>query len=320
MAEFAVPLTSIKAADERLVGAKSARLHHMISLGLPVPEGICVTTNAFHAFCDQNGMREKLDILPTEACHELIQATELPSIIRDAILAHYSCLKDHPMAVRSSAVGEDSSEASFAGQYESYLGVLGTGELFRHIKFVWASLFSERAIDYRKRRGMSYRDTPMSVCVLKLVDAHAAGVAFSADPISGKRDRIVIEAAWGLGEAVVQGRVTPERIVIDKEELREMSRAAGEMREMLAFDPSQRESVWSKVPIEVQKAKVLEHDVSLSIGRLVIDLESRVDHAVDLEWALSKQAQIYAVQFRPITKLPEAPPAPYWSPTRSVVA
>ena len=120
------------------------------------------------------------------------------------------------VAVRSSAAGEDAATASFAGQYESYLGVIGADAVLTAVRRAWSSLFVARALTYRARQKQHFRETPMGVGVLRLVHARCAGVAFSAHPVSGKRDRFVIEASWGWGDSVVQGTVEPDSVEVDR--------------------------------------------------------------------------------------------------------
>src|SRR5690606_1940542 len=153
----------------------------------------------------------------------LFEAERLPGEMHARLADAYDALcfevreVDKPVAVRSSAVGEDAADHSFAGQYETWLGVSGIDDINLHVRRAWASLFSARAIGYRVRSGLGHDAMPMAVGVLELIRARASGVAFSVHPLTGRRDRVVVEGSWGYGEAVVGGLVVPDHAELDKD-------------------------------------------------------------------------------------------------------
>ncbi|MCH2485141.1 MAG: PEP/pyruvate-binding domain-containing protein, partial [Gammaproteobacteria bacterium] len=224
-----VVLGVIEATDPALVGPKMVHVDWLRRWDAPVPEAFCITTEAFKMFLDDNALAPSLAAAESswadhddtglkqasQLCRQRLLAATLPNELELSLTAAYRALAgteenpEIPVAVRSSASGEDSKEASFAGQYESFLNIQGPKPLVNAVRQVWASLFSERAMRYRRRSGIPFGETPMAVIVMSMVPAHCAGVAFSADPVTGKQDRIIIEGCWGYGEAVVQGVTVP---------------------------------------------------------------------------------------------------------------
>jgi pyruvate,water dikinase len=192
--------------DVAAAGGKGASLARMTSLGLPVPPGYVVPADALAAALPDGGaeLRELAVRQDADAAQELIRTVELDPGLRRAVLTAYDELgaDDVPVAVRSSACAEDSEEASFAGQQETYLHVRGGDDVRARIRDCWASFFSERALFYREQKG-SLEDLGMAVVVQRMVAADVAGVLFTCDPVRKRRDRMVVEAVFGLGEAVV---------------------------------------------------------------------------------------------------------------------
>lgn len=224
-------------AEERsCLGGKSISLVEMISAGLPVPPGFAVTTHAFCMARDGSGtmpaIRARLDGLDVSdtrdvsaraaAVRELITGWQIPGPVEAEIRASYQQLCDRamipdvPVAVRSSATCEDSAAASFAGEHDTYLWVRGADEVVTHIRRCWASLFTDRAVCYRAEMGYPHLDMEMCVAVQKMVRPRAAGVAFTLNPGDGDRSTVAIDSAWGFGEGVVSGEVTPDNFLIDK--------------------------------------------------------------------------------------------------------
>ena len=218
-------------------GAKMGRLAELLEAGVSLPKGFTVTVDAFRRHWDQAGLAEVADAVlgglgtdagpaEVEAAASAVRAeltgrevsADLAALIGDAYEELSSrCFEINvPTAVRSSAIGEDSGTASFAGIFDTYLGVSGPDRVLNAVRRCWASLFNARAVSYRLRAGAPHRDMPMAVGVLELIHARASGVAFSAHPVTGKTDRIVIETSWGWGEAVVQGLVTPDHVEVGK--------------------------------------------------------------------------------------------------------
>ena len=226
-----------------VAGSKIARLGELRQAGLCVPDGFVVTTHAFLRFMRESGaapaVAQVMSGLSSEdsdgvakaaqQARDTIEQARMPDDIRDALVDAYEDLSyrsrdlNIPVAVRSSATGEDGADASFAGQFDTYLGVTGPARVAASVQRCWGSLFTERAVGYRLRNGLSHEDSPMAVGVLELVHARASGVAFSVHPVSGNPHRMVIEGSWGWGEAVVQGLVTPDHIEVGKTDRRLLS-------------------------------------------------------------------------------------------------
>ena len=220
------------------VGGKALNLGIMSSAGLPVPGGFCVTTDAYReavgdrlddlldkltAAQDQ----ESLGRLAAEARGRVLKA-ELPSELKTAVAERYATLgDDEPVAVRSSATAEDLAYASFAGQQDTYLNVVGTDALLDAVQRCWASLWTDRAVSYRNANGIDHASVALAVVVQQMVDAAAAGVMFTANPVTGSRRETVIDASPGLGEAVVSGAVNPDRFVVDATPARSSSAGSG---------------------------------------------------------------------------------------------
>ncbi len=326
--------------DEAFLGGKGLRLGELIGMGCNVPKGFTVKAVALDQLIegttlgDQiNTVLDGLDAADDAACNAAaaqisaaICGATLPAAMRAAFTRAYDqlCYDTRTLslqvAVRSSAVGEDAKDASFAGQFETFLGVAGHDALITHIKKVWASLYNARAIGYRARNDLG-RHGRMAVVVLELVNARAAGVAFSADPLTGKRDRIIIEGNWGFGESVVQGVVTPDRAIVDKTDLRVLDVAVTEKVIVSVFDAAKGLVVEVPTPDLFRHGRVLNDEEIKAIAAAVRSVEENVSGPIDVEWVIPAHRAAgdppVLVQVRPITTLGQEPapePAPAWNP------
>jgi len=317
-----------QATDVSLVGAKVARLVESADQGFQTPRGFAVSTSAFLGFMnaiDDGGLVAEInafeadDIGDAKAFEtrmvDAVMTAAISSKLAEAIRAAYESLcfterhVDCPVAVRSSATGEDAKDASFAGQYESYLGVSGTADLIEAIRRGWASLFTERALLYRRKTGLAYSQTPMALGVMTLVDARAAGVGFSAHPVRGTHDRMVVESTFGFGEALVQGLVTPDHFELDKESLRLLERTIGDKAIVSVLDTKKGAVVERPMPHMFQPAASLTDEELAAVGDLLRQIEIKAGHPVDIEWVIphgwrAGQA-VMLVQVRPITAMGE---------------
>ncbi|WP_052890368.1 PEP/pyruvate-binding domain-containing protein [Thermogemmatispora carboxidivorans] len=261
--------------DVRQAGGKGASLATMTAQGLPVPPGFVIPAYVLEQSVDRERLLElTLAQRHTEA-QELVRQAEAP---REAIVAAYERLApgNGLVAVRSSACAEDSEAASYAGQQETYLNVHGADEVCRRVVDCWASFFSERAIFYRARKG-SLHDLGMAVVVQKMLAPEKSGVLFTVDPVNRRRDRLIIEAVFGLGEQVVSGEVTPDHYVVDR---------AGSLK---------REQI-------VGAQRVLEPEEIRRLTELGLHLMELFGVPQDIEWAI-ENGQLYLLQSRPITTL-----------------
>ncbi|MEO7847423.1 MAG: PEP/pyruvate-binding domain-containing protein, partial [Arachnia sp.] len=194
---FCVGLEQVRRGDLAVAGGKAANLGELLHAGFDVPPGFVVTTQAYRAA-----------VGPARALDD-VKLAGLPVDVADAIRQAYRSMSDGPVAVRSSATAEDLPGAAFAGQQDTFLGVQGEDAVVEAVQACWASLFTDRAVAYRQRLGIDPAGVAMAVVVQAMVPADVAGVMFTADPVTGARDEVVIAAARGLGEAVVSGEVTP---------------------------------------------------------------------------------------------------------------
>jgi pyruvate,water dikinase len=287
--------------DVAQAGGKGASLARMTALGLPVPPGYVVPAGALADALPDGGaeLRELAKRRDAAAAQELIRTVELDPGLRRAVLTAYDELgaDDVPVAVRSSACAEDSEAASFAGQQETYLHVRGGDDLRARIRDCWASFFSERALFYREQKG-SLEDLGMAVVVQRMVAADVAGVLFTCDPVRKRRDRMVVEAVLGLGEAVVSGQVTPDHYVLKRDGQVKKAHVHTQPYAIVAL-PEGGVEERELAPDEGAAQKVGE-DVLARLARIGTDLEQRLGTPQDIEWAV-QDGEIFVLQARPVT-------------------
>src|ERR1700760_2015917 len=223
-----------------------------------------------------------------------------------------------PAAVRSSAIGEDSGTDSFAGIFDSYLGMSGPERVLGAVRDCWASLFNARAVSYRLRAGLHYADMPMAVGVIELIHARASGVAFSAHPVTGKTDRVVIETNWGWGEAVVQGLVTPDHVEVGKADGRILKYQVADKTVVSAFDYAAGRVVETEMPSRLVSQRVLDDEQISAITDAVLAVERHYGYPVDVEWVLDRHRRegdpICVVQARPVTVTTKQSTPTEWNP------
>src|SRR5918995_235683 len=226
------PLATVGRTHHDRVGGKGANLGELVQAGLPVPEGFVITTEAYTDFVAANRLVQRIRTLVgaggPEASEQIAAAFvggRVPAGLRREILRAYADLGGGPVAVRSSATAEDLEDVSFAGQQETYLNVRGSDALLSAVVRCWASLGTDGAIAYRARQRFDSAGVRLAVVVQRMVPAEAAGVMFTANPANGRRDEVMITAAWGLGEAVVSGAVDTDTVVVRKTSGRIRSRS-----------------------------------------------------------------------------------------------
>src|SRR3954468_12983347 len=227
--DLVLSLDRIDASMLTTVGGKAANLGELVRAGLPVPPGVCVTTEAYRMLAAESDLGEVQKDLDAVRAHDVpgltalagraraaLLAAPVPAAVGDAIAAAYARIgADQPVAVRSSATAEDLPSASFAGQQDTYLNVVGTASVIDAVVRCWASLWTDRAVVYRATNGIDHRTVRLAVVIQRMIDAQVAGVLFTADPVIGRRRQAVIDASPGLGEAVVSGAVNPDHFVVD---------------------------------------------------------------------------------------------------------
>lgn len=311
-----VPLAQITARDTEIVGGKAANLGELIRAGLPVPEGFCVTTDAFRLWLGEcrtaAGLLARLaDLAPDQsreiaevagALRQTLTGHPLPHAVMRAIRA---TVQSHDpqaaWAVRSSATAEDSPQASFAGQHDTLLNVCGPEAVLTAVRRCWVSLFSDRAVAYRAKNRIDQRSAAMAVVVQQMVPADVSGVMFTADPVTGDARRVIIEGAFGLGEALVSGKVTPDRLVLDKDSLEFRERLVNP--KTVAFVPRSAGGVEETlVPATHQTELCLDDVLARRLGELGRTAERHFGRSLDVEWA-ARDGQVFLLQARPITAL-----------------
>jgi pyruvate,water dikinase len=307
-------------------GAKMGRLAELLSVGVKVPQGFAVTADAYRRHCAETGLDEVIDAAmgglgadagaaaietAAQAAQTGLTSREMGADLAGLITGAYEelsfrCLGlNVPAAVRSSAIGEDSATASFAGSFDTYLGVCDGDRVLEAVRRCWASLFNARAVAYRLRAGLRHWDMPMAVGVLELIHAQASGVAFSANPVTGKTDRLMIEANWGWGEAVVAGLVTPDHVEVGKADRRTLRYQVATKKVISAFDYAAGRVVESEMPARLVDRRVLDDEQIAAVVDAVLAIERYYGYPVDVEWVLDKYRRagepICVVQARPVT-------------------
>jgi rifampicin phosphotransferase len=301
---FVLPLAAVGRDDIAAAGGKGANLGELVRAGFPVPDGAVVTTDAYAAVVEHAGLAPAVAAAAEDdgaALRAAFAAVEIPDDLRAAILNAYALLGCGPVAVRSSATAEDLPGAAFAGQQDTYLNVVGPDAVLDAVRRCWGSLWTERAIAYRDRRDISPDDgVRIAVVVQRMVPAAFAGVLFTANPVSGDRGEVVVDASSGLGEAVVSGLVTPDHYVLDGD---------GHVRERR---PGLREVVVRGVEgggVEHRADEAHEELPDAVLGELAglgRAVAAHFGRPQDIEWAWA-DGQVRLVQARPMTALPPPP-------------
>ncbi len=328
-----------------LAGGKGASLARLAGAGLPVPDGFCVTTAAYQQFVTENDLQPRIQAalqtadpaqpVTLETASTEIRALFATALIPPAIAAEIelaytalnaascilppaSCILPPapcPVAVRSSATAEDLPDLSFAGQQETYLNVQGIETVLDAIQRCWASLWTARAIGYRIQHGIDQETVSLAVVVQQLVPAEAAGVMFTANPFTGRRDQVMISAAWGLGESVVGGTVTPDMLTLDKATGQVTARDTADKQVMTVRVASG--TTEQPTPEALRRAPVLDDAQAAELARLGVQIEALYGMPMDIEWACilpspsgrgaGGEGRFFILQARPITALPAAP-------------
>ncbi|MBX0296870.1 pyruvate, water dikinase [Haloarcula nitratireducens] len=309
-------LSAISTSDVDTAGGKGASLGELRDAGLPVPSAFVVTADTYRTFIEEAGIAEELfeatDVdgedsaaLATaeQRARELILDTDLPESVKSDILDAYNDFQNDPfVAVRSSATAEDLPDASFAGQQETFLNV-SREDLLERVKRCWASLFTQRAIYYRDEQGFDHEAVDIAVVVQRMVDAEKSGVMFTSHPSTGEPE-ITVEAAWGLGEAVVSGAVSPDNYTYDREAESVETVTVATKKTMHVKDDETGETIEKSVPDEKQTERVLNDEELASLHRLGELVEDHYDQPQDVEWAIV-DGDVFLLQSRPITTIDE---------------
>ncbi|NUR86200.1 MAG: phosphoenolpyruvate synthase, partial [Nonomuraea sp.] len=278
------------------VGGKAANLGELTRAGLPVPPGWVLTTEAYRQVAE--GLAE-----PREG---LLRA-DIPQEVAEEIRARYAAMGDRvPVAVRSSATAEDLPYASFAGQQDTFLNVVGEQEVLDAVRRCWASLWTDRAVAYRESNGIDHEAVRLAVVVQEMVDSQVAGVMFTANPVTGRRHEAVIDASPGLGEAVVSGAVNPDRFVVDAATGTILERTPGDKKVAIRALPG---GGTERVEIDTTEPALTDERVR-ELTALGVKVEEHYGAPQDTEWAIDADGRLWLTQARPITTLYPLPDAP----------
>ncbi|GGN79404.1 phosphoenolpyruvate synthase [Nocardia rhizosphaerihabitans] len=318
MGEFVTEFSGLRLADADRAGGKGANLGELVAAGMPVPPGFVILASCYeHALTDSPAGAELARLhtralaasndaaLLAELCEKMtaiVAATELDELVRGPILAAYRALgEDVSVAVRSSAIGEDSASASFAGMNVTRTNVVGQDALLRAVIACWSSLFTPRVLTYRARRGM-HRAPVMAVVVQTMIAARCSGVAFTADPTTRRRDRVVVEAARGLGEVVVSGAVEPDTYLLDTAGPTLLDTRRGRQQYAIVSGPDGDQ----RIELDATDTAVLTDEQVHAVARLALAVQAH-HHGIpqDIEWAFDEH-DLWIVQARPITTPTEA--------------
>ena len=310
---YTKPFNEISKSDTPIAGGKGASLGELTQAGIPVPPGYVVLTDAFTHFFNEAGLNAQIDKLmqsvnheemdsitaASEQIHSLIQEVAIPQEIITEIDQAFSALGAELVAVRSSATAEDSSVASWAGELETYLNVT-TNNLHESIKKCWSSLYTPRAIFYRCEKGLQNEPVAVAVVVQKMVQSVVSGIAFTVHPVTKDYNQMVIEAGYGLGEAIVGGMVTPDTYVITKDAIQIQDKHISEqtMRIVRSNTGTHEETV----PATIAGLQKFSDAQILELAELCMHIEEHYGTPQDIEWAF-EAGTIHITQSRPITTL-----------------
>jgi pyruvate,water dikinase len=334
--QYSRRLDQLRRRDEASFGGKSASLGELLAAGIPVPPGFALSSEAYGAFLAECGLRDEIvaamarvsadDLVAVRAASRTIgqamRSAPLPDGLREEVARQYESLgrrpgaEPPPVAVRSSALGEDSEQATFAGQQESYLWVRGAGDVCDAVRDCWISLYTPQAIVYRARLAAGEREPAMGVAVQTMVDSEVSGVMFTCNPVSGDPSMVAVNASWGLGLAVVGGEVTPDDYLVSKVTGEVVRAQVQEKHVEHVPDPAGGSPVRLDVPAQRRRSRCLDDDALAALVEVAKRVERHFGSPQDIEWALARGATpregLFVVQSRPVTgvasKRPSAPP------------
>lgn len=312
--KFTKKFREINYKDVAIAGGKGASLGEMEQNSIPVPPGFVVLASAFDYFLDQTDLGVEIASIlkkevnakdinsvedASEKIRDLISDASIPQEISREILQDFKELKAKDVAVRSSATAEDSSIASWAGELETYLNVTDKN-LLNSVKKCWSSLFTPRAIFYRFEKKLEDSQVSVAVVVQKMVQSEISGICFTAHPVTKNRKQMIIEAGYGLGEAIVGGMVTPDTYVIDKNKTVIIDKNISQQEIMIVKSPAGTKKV--RIPRAKQEKQKLADAKILELAKICQGIEKHYKKPQDIEFAVEKN-KIYITQSRPITTL-----------------
>jgi len=314
MMKFTSPFSSLSKNDANIAGGKGASLGEMTHAGISVPEGFVVLSSTFDHFIQETDLAQEIDSILHKVDHNavhtvesaseqirgLIESRDISTDIADEIKKEFTSLKSEFVAVRSSATAEDGAENAWAGQLESFLNTT-EASLLENVRKCWSSIFTPRAIFYRFEKGLHGTDISVAVVVQKMIQSEVSGIAFSVHPITEDRNQLIIEAGFGLGEAIVSGSITPDSYVVEKEPRRIIDTNINTQKKGL-FRSKKGGNKWQNISEPKASSQVLTKNQILELTELVIRIENHYGFPCDIEWAYEHD-KFYITQSRPITTL-----------------
>lgn len=313
MAELAREFNKISKKDVAIAGGKGASLGEMTQAGIPVPPGFVVLSHAFERFIEETALVAEIDSILHSTDHQdvakvenasdkiraLILSKQMPQDIQDEVMKFHKKLGAKFVAVRSSATAEDSSSAAWAGQLETYLNTTEKNVL-ENVKKCWASLFTPRAIFYRFEKNLHNQKISVAVVVQKMVESEESGISFSVHPVTQDYNQLIIEAGFGLGEAIVSGEITPDSYVVEKDRMAIIETNVSEQEKGL-YKKLEGGNEWKQLG-EKGNTQVLSGEQIIELAKIIMGIEKHYGFPVDVEWAKEKN-KFYITQSRPITTL-----------------
>jgi len=305
----------ISKSDISIAGGKGASLGEMTQAGIPVPPGFVVLSSAFEKFLENSDLNVEIDSIlhavnhkemstvenASEKIKDLILKAKMPQDIKEEIKEEFKKLKAQFVAVRSSATAEDSSSAAWAGQLDSFLNTTEK-TLLANVQKCWASLFTPRAIFYRFEKGLHNSKISVAVVIQKMIESEVSGIAFSVHPVTQDRNQLIIEAGYGLGEAIVSGQITPDSYVVEKNPRRIIDKNISRQERGIYRKPKESGNEWRTIPQDKGEKQKLTDGQILELSELIIQIENHYNSPQDIEWALENN-KFYITQSRPITTL-----------------
>ena len=313
MSELVRNFTELSKKDVGLAGGKGASLGEMTKAGIAIPPGFVVLSASFEQFLHETDLHAEIDACLATVDHHDINSVEgasvkiralilnvdFPSDIAKMVMEHFATLNAEFVAVRSSATAEDSSTASWAGELESYLNTTEK-DLLATIKKCWSSLFTPRAIFYRFEQELHTTKVSVAVVVQKMVQSEISGICFTVHPVTEDHNQMVIEAGYGLGEAIVGGMITPDTYVVHKTSSEILDAYISQQEMKITKHNGNTQEV--AVALELQEKQKLSNQKILELAELCLNIEKHYGFPCDIEWAL-EDSKLYITQSRPITTL-----------------
>ncbi|OGY43124.1 MAG: hypothetical protein A2731_03505 [Candidatus Buchananbacteria bacterium RIFCSPHIGHO2_01_FULL_39_8] len=314
MTKFILPFSKISKKDVKIAGGKGASLGEMTQSGITVPPGFVILATAFDRFLEETDLNVEVEAKlkkvnykdinsvdeVSNVIRDLIHDVRLPKDLQKEILTEFKKLKVKFVAVRSSATAEDSSQASWAGELETYLNTTEKN-LLGNVKKCWSSLFTPRAIFYRFEKGMRNSKVSVAVGIQQMIESEISGIAFTVHPVTKDRNQMIIEAGFGLGEAIVSGQITPDSYVVGKRDFSILDINISKQERMIVRR-GQAGNTWKVVSKVKQEKQKLTGRQIIELAKICIQIEKHYKKPQDIEWAYAK-GKFYITQARPITTL-----------------